>query len=53
MLGRVVCLPNVCDLDVRKVFLRLVNRLVDLLIILDPCTEIFGSLFGVLTIWEY
>ena len=46
----VPCSPNICDLDVSEMFFRLVNCLIDLLIVLNSCVEVFGSFFGVLTI---
>ncbi len=45
----VKCSPDVRDLHVSKMSFRLVNRLVDLFIVLDSCAEVFGSFFGVLT----
>lgn len=48
----VICSPNVCDLDVSEMSFGLINCLVDLLIVLDPCTEVFGSFFGVLTMGQ-
>lgn len=41
--------PNVGDLDISKMLLRLVDGLIDFLVVFDPSPEVFGSFFGILT----